>query len=637
MTKHSNIDLNKPIVFKFIRGFNRNLAGKGTKIKDDYEQFFNLSSGFFYIAGVDGYFRIINPAFSKILGYDQTYLLSNPILDFIHPEDLDATKKATEKLMQGVASVYVENRYRTKNNDYRLLTWSISVDRGSGHIFAIARDITDERHYQNYLNQIYKILKSEVIIAITDVNGDITEVNDKFCDISGYSEAELIGYNHRLIDSGKNSSAFLKGIWDVISSGKVWSGKIENRAKNGEFYYVKTIITPIFDPQGAITHYFSTCFVITQYSHRKEALRKTNDILNQVGSIAKVGGWELEIATGKLTCTDETFNILEVQKSANQQLSLPEGLALFVDDHKLIIENAVTQAIKFGEAYALELKVRTLKGRVFWVYTNGKANYKEGKIISLFGTIQDIDLRKNAELQIDADRVKSIQNAKLASLGELAAGIAHEINNPLAVIDGATQLMQSCKNNSDKFNAYIKYIKKSCARITRIVNSLKKFSRSNNESCFAWFSLRHIVEEALILTETNVKRHKTHVTLDCRSSGFIWCDEIEIEQAVVNIINNAVDAVKSLDIRWIKISISNQSNKLELKIVDSGEGIAPNNIGKLFEPFFTTKEVGEGTGLGLSITKGILDEHDASIILENSPSTCFTIVFSQCQVETHAT
>ena len=108
----------------------------------------------------------------------------------------------------------------------------------------------------------------------------------------------------------------------------------------------------------------------------------------------------------------------------------------------------------------------------------------------------------------------------------------------------------------------------------------------------------------------------------------VFCDEVEIEQVFINLLNNAIDAVKDRPEKWVKISVFEDGNYVVIRTTDSGPGIPGNVRDKLFEPFFTTKSTGEGTGLGLSITKGILDEHNATItVVDESPNTCFEIKF----------
>jgi signal transduction histidine kinase len=225
-----------------------------------------------------------------------------------------------------------------------------------------------------------------------------------------------------------------------------------------------------------------------------------------------------------------------------------------------------------------------------------------------------------------------VRQAKLASLGEMSAGLAHEINNPLAIIQGSVNLIPKFANDPEKLTARIETINKASGRIAKIVNGLKKFSRSDVKSILKSHSLSKIVKEAEFLIEVKAKRHDTTITYDFRSDGNIECNEIEIEQVVVNLINNAIDAVKDNTEKWVKISVYEDGKNIVMRVVDSGHGIPENARDKLFNPFFTTKVVGEGTGLGLSISKGILDEHKATIaVLPTGPNTCFEIRFQKSE------
>jgi len=373
----------------------------------DFKMLFDLSPDMMCIAGTDGFLKRINASFGRTLGYSDEELLSKSVLDFVHPDDIGATKKRIEKLKTGLPTVSFENRYRHKNGDYLVISWSTYSTPDSGKLYSVGRNTTEERLAKNNLLQIQEVLDSETIVAITDKAGSITEVNDKFCEISGYSRAELIGQNHRMLNSGAHSKEFFHDMWKTISSGNAWSGMIENRKKSGQHYFVLSIVTPLFDIDGQISNYLAIRHDTTDYVRMEQKFVGTLGILNETSAIAKVGGWELDIATEELTWTDETFSIMEVEKKLDQRPVLPEGLDLFTAESKPIIENAVGRAIEFGEPYSLELEALTAKGNVLWIFTNGKPNYKDGKIVSLSGTIQDINSRKLAENKFELERKKA--------------------------------------------------------------------------------------------------------------------------------------------------------------------------------------------------------------------------------------
>lgn len=248
----------------------------------------------------------------------------------------------------------------------------------------------------------------------------------------------------------------------------------------------------------------------------------------------------------------------------------------------------------------------------------------------VFAAARDITDLLKAEEEAKLEKAKALHNAKLASLGEMSAGIAHEINNPLAIISGSAELMQKHLSDTELIKSKTEIIFKATQRIAKIVNGLRKFSRSSEKKEYTAKSLNQILKEVVTLVEPQSKRYYTEISLTSSTDGLILCDEMEIEQVLINLINNSIDAIKGNHKRWIKISVFEDSAQIVIQIRDSGNGIDSKIAEKLFQPFFTTKPIGEGTGLGLSIVKGILDEHKASIeLLQNDPNTCFELRFNK--------
>ncbi len=599
-----------------------------TLTKDTYERFFNLSSELLCVASLDGRFLAVNDTFSQTLGYPKEELIGASYLSYIFEKDVPKTLEARAQLERGEADSQFTNRYRHKQGHYVRLSWKASYDPDLQVVHAVARDVTESDSLYNRLMQIEKALYDETIYVKTNHKGVITTVNDQFCEISGYRREELIGNTHAMINSGMHPKKFFTDMWRTISKGSVWSGVIQNKKKDGRYYYVQSILIPIMGEHGKPIEYIGIRQDITQSIFDHQDYLKTLSILNETSAIAKVGGWELNIDTQELEWTDETFKILEVKKQSDRKPNLPEGLSLFTDDYKDIMDKAVGRAIEFGEPYGLEVMAKTAKGNEVWVYTNGKANYKNGKIVSLSGTIQDISARKDAELKYAQQRRKSIQNSKLVALGELSASVAHEINNPLGIISGYAELMGESPELPDQFKEKINVIEKSCDRISYIVKSLKKFSRSDEIKQKQPVSLIDIINEAVTLAYPRLKRMGIELRIAELPNAAISCNEIEIEQVFLNLINNSIDALELQADRWIEISMALTPEMVEIRFADSGKGLEKHSRGKIFEPFFTTKLEGAGTGLGLSITKGIMDEHQAKIHLdEDSDNTVFILNF----------
>ena len=217
-----------------------------------FKEFFNISTDLLCIANFEGYFLKVSPSFIKTLGYSEEEFKEKPIIEFIHPEDVAATMEQLARQNLGETVSNFENRYLCKDGTFRILSWSSNVDMLDKLIYASARDITNLKHIENRLHHLDTTLGDHSIIALTDKKGVITRVNQKFCEVSGYSENEFIGKTHKLVSSGIHSKEFWTQMWSTISSGKSWSGYIENRAKNGKHYHVYSIISPLFTTQGLI-------------------------------------------------------------------------------------------------------------------------------------------------------------------------------------------------------------------------------------------------------------------------------------------------------------------------------------------------------------------------------------------------
>lgn len=239
-----------------------------------------------------------------------------------------------------------------------------------------------------------------------------------------------------------------------------------------------------------------------------------------------------------------------------------------------------------------------------------------------------VDLRTK---QLDVERSKSVQASKLASLGEMSAGIAHEINNPLAIIQANALLLidsinEGTSSNEDVINI-LKKINTTSHRITKIIKGLRTISRNADDDPFEPVNIRTIANDVAGICEQRLKKAEISFTLNIPEKDLIVeCAPVQISQVLINLINNSHDAILELDEKWIKLELSENSNgnSLICSITDSGHGIKKEIAEKLMQPFFTTKEIGKGTGLGLSISLGIIEKHNGVFFLDDKcPNTKF--------------
>lgn len=223
------------------------------------------------------------------------------------------------------------------------------------------------------------------------------------------------------------------------------------------------------------------------------------------------------------------------------------------------------------------------------------------------------------------------QSYKMASLGEMASGIAHEINNPVSIISGKVRLLiQTIKqNNFSKEQALTELdkINQTASRITKIVKGMRSYSRNVVEDPMTPVNISALIENVLSLSGERLKNNQIQIRVSVPEEEVILhCHETQMMQVLLNLIGNSYDAIIHLDEKWIEIELSSKDSSVEIAVTDSGTGIPEEIAKKIMQPFYTTKEVGQGTGLGLSISKGIIEAHKGKIWYDSeSRNTRFII------------
>lgn len=433
-----------------------------------------------------------------------------------------------------------------------------------------------EKSLQRTLKELADVkfaLDQSSIVAITDRKGKITYINDKFCEISQYSRAELLGQTHRIINSGYHPTEFFSEMWQTISSGKVWRGEVKNRAKDGTYYWVDTTIVPFLNQAGNPYQYVAIRNDITGCKKTKEALQFLNE--------------ELEARVEARTADLEKvlYNLQQAQ-------------------------------------------------------------------------------------------TRLVQSEKMSSLGQLVAGIAHEINNPVNFIYGnlihaaeytqeLVRLLQLYRqhypgphpeNWEESEDSEIEFMIEDlpkilesmgvgAKRIKGIVTSLRTFSRMD-EAEIKSVNIHEGIDSTLMILQNRLKtksdRSSIEVIKDYGNLHPIECYAGQLNQVFMNILINAIDVLEeaSTKLEHFKACITIRTrlcdrNQVVIEIGDNGLGVPQPMQQRLFDPFFTTKPIGKGTGLGLSISYQIITErHQGTLRCESNAGngSLFIITIPTCQI-----
>lgn len=323
----------------------------------------------------------------------------------------------------------------------------------------------------------------------------------------------------------------------------------------------------------------------------------------------------------------DTFNV-DREEIKGRQL----GFLKQPEDSFAFKARAFFQSEKMHDSFEVTLDV---DGETHWHLVQAK-KYKDGEEAIFIGI--DITERKRVEQALDEEHQRRLQDAKMASLGEMAASIAHEINSPLAIIQGNAEILEAYTDQPERVEKTAKKIQKTVMRIAKIVKSLKTYSRNGESDPFEANSLSEIVEDTLELCQKRIKNSGAELHVDEIPKDFLFdCRPTEISQILVNLLNNASDAIADLEEKWIRLEFEQKKDYFILTVTDSGPGIPEEIRDKLMEPFFSTKEVGKGTGLGLSLSKGFTAEHNGEFEIDgNCKNTRFVIRLPIKHVETRS-
>lgn len=467
-----------------------------------------------------------------------------------------------------------------------------------------------------HLHDIQAALDESSIVAITDPKGVITYVNDKFVEISKYEEHELLGKNHNILNSGFHPPEFFQDLWKTIGSGEIWKGEIRNKAKDGSFYWVDTTIVPFLNKKNKPYQYVSIRTDISALKSAeaslKSSLKDVNDIkfaLDQSSIIAFTD------EKGTITNVNEKF--CEISQYSREELIGQNHSILNSGLHSKEFFKNLWKTIGQGEVWKGEIRNKAKDGSYYWVHTTIvpflNANGKPYQYLSIRN---DITERKKTEEVLH-------QQDKLAAVGQLAAGVAHEIRNPLTTMKGYTEFMQLDETHEER-QEYLSIILDEIDRVNNIVEDFMVLAKPKAAE-LEERDIIPIIKNVVSFLEFEARNRNVKIGFEYQQDIIqIECDENRLKQVFLNFIKNGIEAMPDGGNITVRAGIIN--NQVQIAIKDTGVGIPQEKLKNIGEPFFTTKK--NGNGLGLMVSFKIIESHNGKVFIESelNKGTTFNIV-----------
>jgi PAS domain S-box-containing protein len=490
---------------------------------------------------------------------------------------------------------------------------------------SVHQDITERKQAQEDLRQSEERFRgvferSPLGLALIQPDFRLARVNPSLCRMSGYSEAELVGMNPLEFthpDDLEKSAALAEQLF----KGEIPSYQLEKRyvKKSGEIIWVNMTATILRDREGRPVLGLGIAEDITERKHADEALRILTLRLSLATRSASMGIWEWNLRTDQAIWDDILFEIFGVPKQAS--VTREEWARRIHPDDLANVEAFLATGVRTKAQASVEFRLIRPDGSLRHVSaTGGPLLDDSGEATGVVGVAVDVTERKQLEAKLEASRAQVVASARLSSLGMMAGGIAHEINNPLSIIHAlASDLEEVAKEKSSVQSLLVAHktaiIRETTERIAKIVKSLRQISREGAGDALRPTALAKILQETLEICQARFKAHGVKLLLPPSVPKLsVLCREVQIEQALLNLVLNAFDAVVEQEgERWVKVEVATGDDAATISVIDNGPGIPPENRSRIGEPFFTTKEVGKGTGLGLSLSKTIAEEHGGKL------------------------
>lgn len=592
-----------------------------------------------------------NPAFCQFLGYSVTELEQMGHGDVTHPDDLEHSLRLYRDVVVYKPECF-ENEKRYVRKDGAIVwgqvtgSWVYDADNNPSHAVVLVLDITarkrSEQQLQERDQQYYNFFEKNhsVMLLIDPDSAAIVDANSAACSFYGYTKDELI---HKTIDEINTLSP--EEVSQEIAKAQEETRRcfyFKHRRACGEIREVEVFSGPV--TVGGKEQLYSIVYDITEREKAEHALKKSEQDYKQL--YQQFQGL-LKAMPDTIMLISPEMKVVWSNRGGQSQFHSGEDMR---GQHCFKAWQGLTQPCAgcpvqrcFVSGESEEQLIHDAAGHT-WAVRAFPLKDDQGRVTNVIDVCCDIT--EKVRLRDEVDR-----NSRLASLGELSAGVAHEINNPNALIllnipviedvfeDAAAVFDHYYQQHGtfelagleyqeirDEIPLLLQRIKGGAIRIKRIVEDLKNFVRHGNDDFTEQVDLNEVVQAAIRLVSNTIKK-----STDCFETQFgilpLWCGDFQrIEQVVVNLVQNACQALTDRQQRVYVATyfdIDKRCNVLEVK--DEGGGIAPELLSRITDPFFTTRRQQGGTGLGLSISERIVREHGGQLEIKSSPGEGTTV------------
>jgi two-component system sensor kinase FixL len=478
---------------------------------------------------------------------------------------------------------------------------------------------------------------AEVMLLALDSNGTISLVNRKGCEILGWPEDELVGRSWFATCLPPELRPEVQSMFDRFFSGTASPAHYaehEVLTRSGERKLIAWRNVVLRDERGLINGTLSSGEDITDQRRAIEALQKSEQLLRDAQSIANLGNYEIHLQNGRTSWsmqvhsilgTDPDYGPLEVQDFLDR--------CVHPDDYDRLTA-AWNRLIDDKEPMDVEYRIRRPDGSIRHVHSIARLTHDVDSNELVVGTLHDITERKHTQEEVRQTQQRLTQFARLSTMGEMAAGLAHEINQPLTAIANYSQALQRllaapATTDPDDVQLALSQISAQALRAGEVIRRLRSFVK-NREARTELIDPGRLIADLMVFAEPDARVNDIRIRVEYDDKlPQVACDPVQIQQVLLNLIRNAIDATNEAGASNREIGLharQDETGAIEISVEDHGIGISAQVAEHLGNPFYTTKS--SGTGLGIAISRSILRAHGGRLAHRPTPGGGATVFFT---------
>ena len=636
--------------------------GKGQQIEEESFRLLVESVKDYAIFMIDSAGNIIswNKGAEQIKGYSASDIIGRHISVFYTPQAIENGEPEKNLQKARESGQYEDEGWRVRKDG--IVFWASEVftviKDGNGNLLGygtVTRDMTRRRIAEGEIRRLNSALEMELqksqsevmdykhaieqssIVAITDQKGVINYVNDNFCKISKYSREELIGQDHRIINSSHHPKELIRDLWLTIANGKIWRGELKNKAKDGSFYWVDTTIIPFLNDKGKPYQYMAIRADITSRKEIEESLEKT---------LKEVTDYKYALDESSIVAITDQKGIIKYANHNFCKISKFSYDELIGQDHRIInsgyhpkefIRNLWT-TIANGKIWRGELKNKAKDGTPYWVDTTIVPFLnQEGKPYQYVAIRADITQRKQGEqdIRILNEELEKRVRERTEEIESFSYSVSHDLRAPLRAVHGYARILEEEYKNifDSEGHRLLGEVQQNAKKMGVLIDDLLSFSRlGRKEVEKSFIDMNKLIEVAL---KEVCQTYNHPVQIKCGDLHPAIGDYALMLNVMTNLLSNAIKYSSREEKPLVEIQSQKTKGEQIYSISDNGVGFEMEYVHKLFGVFqrLHSNEEFPGTGVGLAIVQRIIHKHNGRIWATAKPGNGATFYFSLPEID----